>query len=103
MDLSIIIPMFNEAENVETTLSRVEEVAASMGGTYEIIPVNDGSIDNTLEILRRISAQNKKVKVVSYPRNMGRGKALRTGFKEASGEIIVSIDADLSYDPTLYY
>jgi len=99
MDLSIIIPMFNEAENVETTLSRVEEVTTSMGGTYEIILVNDGSTDNTLEILRRISGQNKKVKMASYPRNMGRGKALRTGFKEASGEIIVSIDADLSYDP----
>jgi len=99
MDLSIIIPMYNEADNVETTLSRVEEVAASMGGTYEIILVNDGSTDNTLEILRRISVQNRKVKVASYPRNMGRGKALRTGFKEARGEIVVSIDADLSYDP----
>jgi dolichol-phosphate mannosyltransferase len=99
MDLSIIIPMFNEAENVETTLSRVEEVAASLGGAYEIILVNDGSSDNTLEILRRLAVQNRKVKVASYPRNMGRGKALRTGFKEASGDIIVSIDADLSYDP----
>jgi len=99
MDLSIIIPMFNEAENAETTLSRVEKVATSIGGTYEIILVNDGSTDNTLDVLRRILVLNKNVKVVSYQKNMGRGKALRRGFKDASGEIVVSIDADLSYDP----
>ena len=85
MDLSIIIPMFNEADNVETTLSRVEEVATSMGGAYEIILVNDGSTDNTLEILRQISARNEKAKVASYPRDMGRGKALRTGFRGGQG------------------
>jgi dolichol-phosphate mannosyltransferase len=91
--------MFNEAENVELTLRRVEEALSPLGGDYEIIAVDDGSVDNTLEILKRISEQNGKVKVVSYPRNMGRGKALRTGFKESLGEIVVSIDADLSYDP----
>jgi dolichol-phosphate mannosyltransferase len=99
MDLSIIIPMFNEAENVESTLNRVEEVLDSFDGTYEIIGVNDGSLDNTYEILNRLSAKNGKVKVVSYPQNMGRGMALRRGFKVSRGEIVVSIDADLSYDP----
>ena len=99
MDLSIVIPMFNEAENVESTLHRVEEAIAPFRGTYEIIPVNDGSLDNTLEVLKRIESQNGKVRVVSYPRNIGRGMALRRGFKESKGEIIVSIDADLSYHP----
>jgi glycosyltransferase involved in cell wall biosynthesis len=99
MDLSIIIPMFNEAENVEATLNRVEEALASFQGTYEIIAVNDGSLDNTLEILKRMESQNGKIKVVSYPKNIGRGMALRKGFEESSGEIVVSIDADLSYDP----
>src|SRR4030067_2970777 len=99
MDLSIVIPMFNEAENVKSTLYRVEEAIAPFRGTYEIIPVNDGSLDNTLEVLKRIESQNGKVRVVSYPRNIGRGMALRKGFKESKGEIIVSIDADLSYDP----
>ena len=51
MDLSIVIPMFNEAENVEATLGQVEQALASFQGTYEIIAVNDGSLDNTLEIL----------------------------------------------------
>jgi glycosyltransferase involved in cell wall biosynthesis len=99
MDLSIVIPMFNEAENAETTLKRVEEVLISFPGEYEIIPVNDGSLDNTLEILKRIGSKDKRIKVVSYPKNIGRGMALRTGFRESRGEIIVSIDADLSYDP----
>ncbi|MBM4308586.1 MAG: glycosyltransferase [Deltaproteobacteria bacterium] len=99
MDLSIIIPMFNEAENAEHTLARVEESLASFLGKYEIIAVNDGSTDNTLEVLQGIASLNKRIKVVSYPRNIGRGMALRKGFCEARGEVIVSIDADLSYSP----
>ena len=99
MDLSIIIPMFNEAENVKATLDRVKETLASFNGTYEIIAVNDGSLDNTLEILNRLAKKDGKLKIVSYPKNIGRGMALRRGFKESNGEIIVSIDADLSYSP----
>jgi len=99
MDLSIIVPMFNEAENAESTLNRVKDALASFRGTYEIIVVNDGSLDNTLDILNRLAEQDKKLKVVSYSKNAGRGMALRKGFKESSGEIIVSIDADLSYHP----
>jgi glycosyltransferase involved in cell wall biosynthesis len=99
MNLSLVIPMFNEAENVEATLKRVEEALASFQGTYEIIAVNDGSIDHTLELLKRLESEDKKIKVVSYPKNIGRGMALRKGFEESKGEIVVSIDADLSYDP----
>ena len=97
--MSIVIPMFNEAENVEATLNRVKETLASFAGTYEIIAINDGSLDNTFKILNRLAEQDGKLKVISYSKNIGRGMALRTGFRESSGEIIVSIDADLSYDP----
>ncbi len=99
MDLSIVIPMFNEAENAESTLSRVEEALASFAGTYEIIIVNDGSLDNTLSVLKELVKKDGKLKIVSYSKNIGRGMALKKGFKESSGEIIVSIDADLSYNP----
>jgi dolichol-phosphate mannosyltransferase len=99
MDLSIVIPMFNEADNVEITLNQVEEALASFQGDYEIVAVNDGSLDNTLEILSKVAEKNEKVKIVSYPRNIGRGMALRQGFTNARGKIVVSIDADLSYDP----
>jgi len=91
--------MFNEAENVESTLNRVEEALVSFNGTYEIIAVNDGSSDNTFEVLNKLAENNERVRVFSYPKNIGRGMALRKGFKESSGEIIVSIDADLSYSP----
>lgn len=99
MDLSIIIPMYNEAENVEATLNRVKGALASFDGAYETIAVNDGSLDNTLEILNRLAKQDGTLRIVSYPNNIGRGMALRKGFKQSSGEIIVSIDSDLSYDP----
>lgn len=91
--------MFNEAENVEITLSRIEEALTSFKGTYEIIAVNDGSLDNTLEILKRMEPLNGNIKVVSYSENIGRGMALRKGFEKSQGEIVLSIDADLSYDP----
>ncbi len=99
MDLSIVIPMFNEAENVETTLNRIKETLASFDGTYEIIGVNDGSLDNTFDILSNFAKRNGELRVVSYPNNVGRGMALRKGFRESNGEIIVSIDSDLSYSP----
>lgn len=99
MDLSVVIPMYNEAENAELTLKRIEEVLASFPGSSEIIPVNDGSIDGTLEMLEKVAEKNEKIKVVSYVKNAGRGRALRTGFKESRGDIIVSTDADLSFEP----
>ena len=99
MDLSIVIPMFNEADNVETTIRRIEDALSSYKGSYEIVPVNDGSTDNTLEMLNLISSHNERVRFVSYPTNFGRGQALRAGFEASRGQLIVSIDADLSYDP----
>jgi len=99
MDLSVIIPMFNEAENAAITLKTVKETLAEFSGSFEIIPVNDGSTDDTLEVLKKIALQDKKTIIASYSKNIGRGMALRTGFKKANGDIIVSIDADLSYDP----
>ena len=91
--------MFNEAENAEATLRKVKEALSSFDGAYEIIAVNDGSLDNTLGILNSLTKQNGELKVISYPKNIGRGMALRKGFRESIGEIVVSIDADLSYSP----
>jgi glycosyltransferase involved in cell wall biosynthesis len=99
MDLSVVIPMFNEAENAGATLDRVEEAMMSFQGTYEIVAVNDGSTDDTLLELKRAAEKNGRVKIITYSKNFGRGRALREGFKKSKGDIVVSIDADLSYDP----
>ena len=99
MDISVIIPMYNEAENAALTLSRVKRVLEKSGKTYEIVPVNDGSTDQTLSILQDMEGTDPHVRVVSYPNNIGRGKALRAGFTVARGDLVVSMDADLSYHP----
>lgn len=97
--LSVIIPMYNEEANVTSTITRVEEVLRRWGRPFEIIPVNDGSTDHTLQVLDALAAHDEHIHVVSYWKNGGRGKALRYGFKAARGAYIASIDADLSYDP----
>jgi len=98
-DISVIIPMYNEQENAENTIHRIIAALCLSGRTFEIIPVNDGSTDDPLSILNTIAGSNVNVRVVSYDKNGGRGKALRYGLKAARGGYIATIDADLSYDP----
>lgn len=88
--------MYNEEDNVLKTLSAVKDSMKSYSD-YEILVVNDGSKDNTLKLLKDFASENPEVRVLENPVNMGMGKALKTGFENATGDIIVSIDADLSY------
>lgn len=97
--VSVVVPMYNEAENAAKTVSRIKRIMEGTEKSYEIVPVNDGSTDETLAILEEIARKDSQVNVVSYSNNIGRGKALRAGFAKSRGEIVVSIDADLSYDP----
>jgi len=99
LDLSIIIPMFNEEEVIVETIKSVASELESLNLNWEIILVNDGSTDNTLDLCRRASSGDDRVKIVSYSPNRGRGYALRQGFSAISGEIVISIDADLTYSP----
>ncbi len=99
IELSVIIPMYNEEANASATIEAVDRFLKDLGRLYEIIPVNDGSRDGTLEVLRSIALENKNVHVVSYPANRGRGMALRAGFNEAKGAFLFTMDADLSYSP----
>lgn len=98
IDVSVIVPMFNEQENVKSTLDRLTQALDSIPRRWEIIVVDDGSTDQTLRLARDYSRLNGWVKPVSYPVNQGRGKALRVGFAQARGKIICTTDADLSYD-----
>lgn len=97
--LSIVTPMFNEQENVERTASLISEAMKNFNGGWELIMVNDGSTDSTLEAAKKLEEKMPQLRVLSYQVNRGRGKALRTGFAAARGDIVVSTDFDLSYSP----
>ncbi len=99
MKVSIVIPMYNEEENVLKTLKIVDDILKRFND-YEIIVVDDGSSDNTFALAKDFQSNNSHIHILKHPVNMGMGRALRTGFEKADGDIIVTIDADLSYDPT---
>jgi dolichol-phosphate mannosyltransferase len=101
MDVSVIIPVFNEKSIIEKNVFEIESYMKSYAGdaTWELIIVNDGSHDGTLNILNRIAEEKSWLKVVDLIFKCGRGRALRTGFDHASGKSIVTLDADLSYSP----
>jgi dolichol-phosphate mannosyltransferase len=96
MKVSVIIPMYNEEENVQRTLSEVDNVMKDYEN-YEIIAVDDGSTDNTYSMLKECASKNTNIHVLKNQINSGMGKAIRTGFEGSNGDIIVTIDADLSY------
>lgn len=99
IELSIVTPMYNEAENIPATIRRLTKTMAGFPGNWEMVFVNDGSTDNTLEISRQWEQKIDNLVVVSYPVNKGRGRALKTGFQNTRGKYIVSTDFDLSYSP----
>lgn len=98
MELSIISPMYNEEQNIEGTVQEIKRVLAEYEKPWELILVNDGSTDDTLEVATRIAEQYKNVSVVSYTTNRGRGYALRTGFAHAKGQFMITIESDLSWN-----
>ena len=97
MKLSVIIPVYNEEKTIQEIIRRVQET----GLADEILVVDDGSTDGSRELLAEIS-QTGAVKVIYHERNQGKGKAVRTGIENASGDLIIVQDADLEYDPREY-
>lgn len=91
--------MYNEEANVKSTVSEVGR-ALNAFHDWEIVVVDDGSTDRTGKLLREMASRNSRIRVISHPTNMGRGLALRTAFACAQKDIIITLDADLSYDPS---
>ena len=100
--ISLIIPMYYEEEVANECYNRVLNVLKKIDNyEYEIVFVNDGSKDKTLEILEKIAKEDKNVKIVSFSRNFGHQAAVTTGLKYVTGDAIVIIDADLQDPPEL--
>src|SRR5262249_34688372 len=96
---SIVVPLYNEADNVRPLYARIVDTMAELSTDYEIVFVDDGSRDGTFKVLSEICDDDPRVLAVRLRRNFGQTAGLRAGFDFAQGEIIISMDGDLQHDP----
>ena len=99
LDISVVVPLFNEAESLPELAAWIDRVAHENSLAYEVIMVNDGSTDNSWEVVKELSAKYPAVKGISFMRNYGKSAALYSGFEMASGEVVFTMDADLQDSP----
>jgi glycosyltransferase involved in cell wall biosynthesis len=99
MDLTVVVPAFNEAESIPELTEWVDRVCVSSSIDYELIIIDDGSSDNTWDVLKKLSGDNGKIKAIRFRRNYGKAAALQTGFEVSSGEVVITMDADLQDSP----
>lgn len=98
--LSIVIPLYNEEENIEPLYADLKRVLDGIGQEYEIIVVDDGSTDKSFDILKEIATKDSKLRIIRFKRNFGQSTAMSAGFQNAKGDVIVTLDADLQNDPS---
>lgn len=96
---SVVVPFYNEQENIPTLYMKITEVMDSIGDPYEMVFVDDGSKDNSYRVLSDIYEHDRRVNVVRLRRNFGQTPALKAGFDFARGEVVISMDGDLQHDP----
>src|SRR5436305_1441983 len=99
MDLSIVIPLLNEAESLPELSAWIQKVMHAHNYTYEIIMVDDGSSDNSWSVITQLRKESLHIKGIKFQRNYGKSAALNEGFKEAAGEVVITMDADLQDSP----
>jgi dolichol-phosphate mannosyltransferase len=99
VSVSIVIPVFNEAGNIEALTGRLTSVLAGLLGGAEIIFVDDGSTDGTLSELQNAQEQEPRIRILHFHRNLGQTAALAAGFNHARGEAVITLDGDLQNDP----
>ncbi len=98
-EISVVIPVYNEEENLPILAAEVQGALQAIGRPYEVIFVDDGSTDDSPEVLRRLAGEDPGVRVIRQRRNSGQSAALAAGFRFARGGIVVTLDADLQNDP----
>ena len=99
MDISVVIPLFNEEESIAELYSWIERVMNEHGFTYEVIFISDGSTDRSWDIIEELHQRSANVKGIKFRRNYGKSPALYCGFKEAKGDVVITMDADLQDSP----
>jgi len=99
MDLTVLVPAYNEAESLPELAQWIDRVCVSSSIEYELIVIDDGSSDNTWELLRDLSEKNSRIKAVRFRRNYGKAAALQTGFEASGGDVVITMDADLQDSP----
>jgi glycosyltransferase involved in cell wall biosynthesis len=99
MNISIIIPLKDEAESLPELTSWIKKVMEANAYTYEVILIDDGSRDNSWEVISEIHAEDERFKGIKFKRNYGKSAALNVGFREAKGEVVITMDADLQDSP----
>jgi glycosyltransferase involved in cell wall biosynthesis len=99
ISLSVVIPVFNEQENIKPLYAKLKAVLETLGRSYEIIFVDDGSWDDTFALLKDLHQEDDHVKVVKLRRNFGQTPAMSAGFDLTSGEVVITMDGDLQNDP----
>ena len=99
MDISVIVPLFNEEESIPELYAWIERVMNSHNYEFEVIFVNDGSTDSSWDIIEGLAKKSEHVKGIKFRRNYGKSPALYCGFKEAQGDVVITMDADLQDSP----
>ena len=99
IDISIVIPLFNEEESLPELADWIEKMCAEHGYSYEVIMIDDGSTDNSWNVIQELSTDNKSIKGIKFQRNYGKSAALNEGFKAAQGNVVFTMDADLQDSP----
>ncbi|MCA6527322.1 MAG: glycosyltransferase family 2 protein, partial [Pseudanabaena sp. M179S2SP2A07QC] len=98
LSLSVVLPAYNEAQNIGRVIANIVEYFGDRPIDYEIIVVNDGSTDATKEIALELAAQNNQIRLINHPHNLGYGAALRSGFDQALHEYIFLTDGDGQFE-----
>ncbi len=99
MNLSIVVPLYNEEESLPELCSWIKSVVDQHGYTYEVLLIDDGSRDDSWKIIQTIAASNPNIKGIKFQRNYGKSAALNEGFKAAQGDVVITMDADMQDSP----
>ena len=99
MDISVIVPLLNEAESLPELVAWIERVMAENQFTYEVIMVDDGSTDESWSVIQELHAKNSAIKGIRFRRNYGKSAALNTAFEACEGDVVITMDADLQDSP----